>query len=158
MAAPDEFNFTDDCRLGIVQARFEALHQGTRVVDAGHLVLGVTKTMGQSTFDHLFPDPGRFAQLCRSLGAVAAAAPVSAADITYSTEATKAIAGAVHSAATLPDGAITPLHLLLGVHRPGNEPGGSPARPSLASDLLDVAGVTVVRLGDLIAGASREHA
>ena len=158
MAAAHEYNFTDDCRLSIVQARFEALRLGARVVDAGHLVLGVTKTIGQSTFDRLFPDPGRFAQLCRSLGAVEAAAPVSAEDITYSTDAMEAITGAMHCAAAVSDGAIAPLHLLLGVHRPRQQPESAMAGPSFASDLLDGAGVTVIRLEELVAGAPRECA
>ncbi|MEO8138094.1 MAG: hypothetical protein ABI742_00530 [Gemmatimonadota bacterium] len=158
MAAAHEYNFTDDCRVGIVQARFEALYLGTRVVDAGHLVLGVTKTIGQSTFDLLFPVPERFAQLCRSLGAAEAAAPVSAEDITYSTGAMEAIAGAMRSAAALPEGAIAPLHLLLGVHRPETQFESAMARPSFASDLLDVAGVTAVHLEALVAGAPRKDA
>jgi hypothetical protein len=152
MPGPQDYNFTDDSRFGIVQARFEALTLGLRVIDPGHLVLGVTKTLDQATFDRLFPDPERFMSLCRALGASASAAPVSAEDVDYSEEAIEAITGAMRSAAATVTG-VTPVHLLLGVHHPWMRSDAGPARVSIVSTLLDTAGLATGRLAALASEA-----
>ncbi len=145
MTAAYEYNFTDESRLCIVQARFEALRLGSRVIQPAHLMLGVTKAIAQPVLERLFPDAGRFAALCRSLGAEVPAAPVSADDVTYSDEAIAAVAGAYRAASMRHERSITPLHLLLGIHRPHRRD-DRPTPPSDASALLEAAGVSVVVL------------
>lgn len=147
MADTGEYRFADASRLCIAQARFEAIRLGSRVIHPAHLVLGVTKAIPQTGFQQLFPEPVRFESLCHSLGADATAAPVSAEDVTYSAAAIAAVAGAHHAATVRPGTVITPLDLLLGVHRPREEPGAASQSPHVTASLaLDAAGVTVEAL------------
>jgi hypothetical protein len=150
MAEEPRYEFSDDSQLCIVQARFEALQLGSRVVQPEHLVLGLTKAIAQPRFERLFPDAAQFAALCRSFGAATAAAPVSAEDVTYSEGSLAAIAGAYQALG--PDRAqpMTPLHIMLGVHRPLG-PDGRPIPASPASAILDAAGLSVEALAAVLA-------
>lgn len=138
-----EYHLSDDCKLALVQARFEAIHLGTRTLDAGHLLLGVTKSLPAATFARLFPLPERFEALCGAFNTGIDAAPLSAEDIDYSLGAREAIAGGMSSAtATDPSAALTPLYLLLGILRPLNPEEQTPVAPSLAATRLLASGVT----------------
>jgi hypothetical protein len=150
MAEEREYNFTDDSRLCIVQARFEALRLGSRVIQPAHLLLGVTKAISRPAFERLFPEAERFAVLCRSLGAEVRAAPVSAKDVTYSDEAIAVVAGADRAASLGRECLISPLHLLLGIHRP-HDRDDRPVQRSEASAILDAAGVSAVMLETVLA-------
>jgi len=150
MTEAHEYTFTDDSQLCIVQARFEAVRLGCRVIQPAHLILGITKAIAQPRFDRLFPEAGRFELLCRSLGAEIPAAPVSTEDVTYSEAAIAAVAGAYYTASLGPERLIGPLHLLLGIHRPRSRD-DRPVPPSDASAILDVAGVSAVVLEAVLA-------
>lgn len=156
MPEPHEYRFSDDSKLGIVQARFEALGLGSRVVEPLHLVLGLTKALPPATFEALFPDGERFGSLCRALGAEVPAARVATDDITYSADAMAAVAGAHEAACAMSDGTITSMHLLLGVHRPARSSTPTALAPSMAAAALDAAGATAAILEALLSTMARE--
>ncbi len=138
-----EYRLSDDCKLALVQARFEAIHLGTRALDAGHLLLGVTKSLTPVTFARLFPRTERFESLCRAFDAGIESAPLSAEDIEYALAAREAIAGGMSLAiASDPTAELTPLYLLLGILRPLDPECQTPVAPSSAAALLLASGVT----------------
>lgn len=145
-----EYTFSEASQLCIVQGRFEALALGSPVIEPGHLALGILKAIGQPEFVRLFPDPGRFPTLCQALGSGESPAPVSADDVTYTEAAIAAINGAYRCAGSSPKTVITPLHILLGIHRP-ESPEGHSAAPSVVAALLDAAGLSTAALEGLLA-------
>ena len=119
MNAGNPFNFSDDARLCLLQARCESLHAGSRSLGPEHVVLGVIKTISPVLRGQLFHEPAQFHALCTALGSHPARAPLCTDDIIYLTEAEEAIAGGIQAAAE--SGAetlVAPLHLLLGIHHP----------------------------------------
>ncbi|HEU4763662.1 MAG TPA: hypothetical protein VFS28_03355 [Gemmatimonadales bacterium] len=142
------FNFTDDSRVAIVQARFESLASSAGVLGPDHLVLGVVKTAGQELFDRLFPDESRYQTLCETLASTPERAPVVAEEVVYSEAAHAAIAGAIKAAGA--GRPILPVHLLIGIHGP-ERAGGGPAPRSAAASALDAAGLDLARLERLAA-------
>ncbi len=145
-----EYTFSEASQLGIVQGRFEALALGSPVIEPGHLALGILKAIAQPEFVRLFPDPGRFTTLCLALGSDESPAPVSADDVTYTEAAIAAVDGAYRCAGFSPKVVITPLHILLGVHRPA-DPEGHPLAASVTAVLLDAAGLSCDALERLLA-------
>lgn len=148
-----EYTFSETSQLCIVQGRFEALALGSSVVEPGHLALGTLKAMAQPEFDRLFPDPGRFTTLCLALGSDESPAPVSAEDVTYTEAAIAVVTGAFRCAGARPKDVITPLHILLGIHRPA-DPEGHPALPSVVAGLLEAAGLSTANLERVLAAES----
>lgn len=147
MSDAPAFNFTDDSRVAIVQARFESLASSAGVLGPDHLALGVVKTAGQALFDRLFPDEARYEALCGALASTPARAPVVAEEVVYSEAAHAAIAGAIKAAGA--GRAILPVHLLIGIHGP-ERAGGGPAPRSAAATALDAAGLGRERLERLV--------
>ena len=154
VSSSPEYKLTDDTRVCIVQARFEALHLGGHEVGPEHLVLGVIKGIGPALFDRLFPVRGDYLELCHALDSVGQPAPLATADVAYTADATAVIMGAVQIAGAVgADIAVTPLHLLLGVHEPSPPEGSERGRLSRMVALLDEAGLHADRLRGLLAAA-----
>lgn len=148
-----EYTFSEASQLCIVQGRFEALALGSPVIEPGHLALGILKAVAEPEFARLFPDPGRFTTLCLALGSDESPAPVSAEDVTYTEAAIAAVTGAYRCAGSSSKDVITPLHILLGIHRPV-DPDGQPTLPSIVAALLDAAGLSPATLERLLAAES----
>jgi hypothetical protein len=154
VAANPEYNLTDDARVCIVQARFEALQGGGQVVEPEHLVLGVVKGVAPVLSERLFPVRGDFLALCHALDSLGEPAPLSTRDVLYSEGATAAILGAVHLAGTAsPEESVTPLHLLLGVHAPAPPMAADRERLIRTQRALEDAGVTPAHLRALLSVA-----
>lgn len=146
------YDFTDDARVAILQARHEALVLGAREILPRHLALGVLRLMSPVEAAELLPEPGSREALYLRLGGRPEPAPVIARDIVYSDGAREALAGARHSAGA-GTGAITPLHVLCGILSPRDFLDRRDVTPSEAAGTLDAAGVTLARLAELIAAA-----
>lgn len=136
------YDFHDDTRLAILQARHEALYLRAEKLTPAHLALGVLHTLGAAEVRLALPAPGAFESLCRALGGRSEPAPVIASEILYSDAARDAIAGAMSAAA---DGAgagtILPLHLLAGIHRPQAAAGTGATAPGPVAAVLEQAGL-----------------
>jgi hypothetical protein len=123
---------SEECRLSILQGRFEALHQAAPSVGPEHIVLGVLKRLPESQFAQLFPEPDAFDHLCALLSASAAPAPVSPADIGYAPGSYALVAAAAAAAGGVPtEGSVQPLHLLLGAHALPGEHASNPIAAQL---------------------------
>jgi hypothetical protein len=107
---------TESTRMRILQGRFEALHLGAAQVEPLHLVLGVLKTLESSELTALAAAPGRIDALCATLGAAAAPAPLSTADINYAGTCHALVTAAISAAGPAAVPNVDPLHLLLGAH------------------------------------------
>lgn len=153
MPEAPQYRFSEAAQLCIVQGRFEALWLGSSVVEPGHLALGILKAIAQPQFERLFPETERFASLCRALGSRTAPAPVSAEDVRYTEGAIAAVAGAHHAAGPGWEAIITPLHVLMGIHRP-MDAAGRPAASSDAAAHLEAVGLSISALERLLAAES----
>lgn len=143
------YNFHDDTRLAILQARHEALHLRADELTPAHLALGVLHTLGEAEVRLALPAPGAFDSLCRALGGRSEPAPVIASDIRYSEAARDAIAGAKFVAAG-GAGAILPLHLLAGIHCPQPAAGTGATAPAPVAAVLEQAGLGASALQALL--------
>jgi hypothetical protein len=96
-------------RLGILQGRFEALHQRAGQVEPRHLLLGLLKTMDSAHLTRLGLDPAACAAIIVQLGSTPAPAPLAADDIEYTDSCVLTITRAIEDA----EGAIVePANLL----------------------------------------------
>ena len=138
------YNFTDDCRVALVQARFEALAQGSPVLTPSHLVLGVLKTMPGPAFERLLLSPSTYRELCDALDSTPDHAPADARDIIYAESAKHAISGSLVAAG--PAHPVWPIHILIGIHAPHAPFDGGPVAASHVADILTRGGLGLERL------------
>lgn len=146
------YDFHDDTRLAILQARHEALYLRADELSPAHLALGVLHTLGAAEVRLALPAPGAFESLCLALGGRSEPAPVIASEILYSDAARDAIAGAMAAAA---GGAgartILPLHLLAGILSPRPAGGTEISAPGPIAVVLERAGLGASSLQSLLA-------
>jgi len=150
MRSASAYDFTDDAKFAILQARHEALVVGAREILPSHLALGVLRLLDAAEIGALFPAPGSREALYGELGGGPHPAPVIAQDIIYSDGARQALAGARHSAEA-GHARITPLHVLVGILHPRDFLDRRDVPPSEAADALEHAGLTAARLSELLA-------
>jgi hypothetical protein len=137
------YHFTDPARLAVFQARHEALALGAPELTPFHLALGVLKTLTGFQRAACFSGSGDFERLCAALGAGPEPAPLIPEDIAYSEEAKAVMAGAIRSAEDeAPGTAVSPFHILLGIHAPCDLENETPLPPTGAATLLAIAGLT----------------
>ena len=140
--AETQYEFTEDARLAVFQARHEALALGAAELLPAHLALGVIKTLTRFQRAACFTRPEEFARLCHALGAAPEPAPLIPEEIGYSAEATAVMAGAIHAAAQEGEGAqVSPVHLLLGIHAPCGLEDYAPRPASRTATVLADAGL-----------------
>lgn len=136
------YDFHDDTRLAMLQARHEALFLRADELTPAHLALGVLHTLGTAEILRALPAPGTLDALCLALGGRSVPAPVIASEVRYSDAARDAIAGA-RFAAGGPAGAgtILPLHLLAGILCPHSAAGTGATPPGPVAAILERAGM-----------------
>ncbi len=145
------YDFHDDTRLAILQARHEALYRRAEELTPAHLALGVLHTMGAAEARQALPVPGAFESLCLALGGRSEPAPVIASEVLYSDAARDAIAGAMVAAAGgAGAGIILPLHLLAGILSPRPAAGTGATVPGPVAAVLERAGLGASSLQTLL--------
>ena len=136
------YAFTEEARLAVFQARHEALALGAGELLPAHLALGVLRTLTRFQRAACFTRPEEYARLCHALGATSDPAPLIPEEIPYSDDATAVMAGAIHAAAQEGPGvAVSPVHLLLGIHAPCGLEDRAPRPPSRTAAVLAEAGL-----------------
>ena len=140
--AESPYEFTEDARLAVFQARHEALALGAPELLPAHLALGVLKTLTRFQRAACFATREEYARLCHALGAAPEPAPLIPAEIGYSEAATAAMAGAIQAAALEGEGVpVSPVHLLLGIHAPCALDDRTPIAASRTATVLADAGL-----------------
>lgn len=136
------YDFSEDARVAVFQARHEALALGAAELLPSHLALGVLRTLSRFQRAACFDQPQAFDRLCHALGGGPQPAPLIPEDIVYSDDAKAVMAGALRAAAAEgPGTAVAPFHILLGIHGPCDLADQTPRLPSGASAILAAAGL-----------------
>lgn len=136
------YEFSEDARVAVFQARHEALALEAPYLEPAHLALGVLKTLSRFQRAACFARPEEFDRLCATLGAGPEPAPLIPQDIQYSEAAKAAMAGAIRIAAeTGATGEVFPFHILLGILAPCGLEDRAPQPAGEAAAALAAAGL-----------------